>query len=89
MLNSIENQSGIVGEVQEFIIRSSGNYPSLIDAADHMRVSPRTLRRELQKSNTTYQSLVDSVRTKIAKKLLLETQKTISQIAFELGYTDA
>lgn len=88
-LCSIKDQSGVIKEVKEFIIASANAYPSLKETANHLCVSPRTLRRELQKSNTTYQQLLDSIRSSIAKKLLLNTLKTTSEIAFELGYNDA
>ena len=89
ILSSIENQSGIIKEVNKFIVARSNAYPSLEDAASHLCISPRTLRRELQKSNTTYQQLLDSIRSRVAKNLLLNTVKTTSQIAVELGYNDA
>lgn len=88
MLSRAEGQSGIIREVNELILNCSGNYPSLTDAATHLCMSPRTLRRELQKSNTTYQQMLDNTRSTIAKKLLLNTTKTTSEIGYELGFRD-
>lgn len=89
ILNAVENQSGIIKEVNEFIIKNVGGYPSLTDTANYLNMSPRTLRRELRKSGTTYQRMLDSIRASIAKELLLNTTKTTSEIAIELGYNDA
>ena len=89
MLGTIENQTGIISEVKQFILKCSGRYPSLNDTANYLCISSRTLRRELNKSNTTYQQLLDSIRTSIAKELLLNTTKSVTEIAYELGFNDA
>ncbi|OUR97563.1 hypothetical protein A9Q81_12865 [Gammaproteobacteria bacterium 42_54_T18] len=52
-------------------------------------MSPRTLHRLLSKENTKYRELVAKVRIDRAKEMLQQTQYSISQIAHELGYTDA
>lgn len=89
LLSSVEDQSGFIKDVKEFIVANIQAYPSLNDVASHLCVSPRTLRRELQRSNTTYQKVLDSIRYSIARKLLLNTIKTTSEVALELGYSDA
>ena len=88
MLSRVEDQNGIIREVNELILNNSGNYPSLTDAANYLCISPRTLRRELKKSNTTYQQMLDNTRSTIAKELLLNTTKTTSEIGYELGFKD-
>lgn len=89
LLAASKSQSGIIKKVNDFILQRNKVYPSLAETAHHLCMSPRTLRRELQKSKTTYQQLLDAVRLNIAKELLLQTTKTTSEIAFELGYNDA
>lgn len=88
MLKNVENDSDIINAVNEVILNSGERYPSLNDAASYLCMSPRTLRRELQKVNTTYQHLLDQTRFQIAKELLLHTRKTASEISFELGFKD-
>lgn len=89
LLASVENQAGIVKEVKEYILNNERKYPSLNEAAHHFCMSPRTLRRALQKSGTTYQHVLDKVRKAIAIELLSTTTMTVNEIAFELGYSDA
>lgn len=89
MLQRVEHPSGIVREVEQLIINNINSCPSLTDAATYLCVSPRTLRRALQKSNTSYQKLLDNARFTIAKELLLNTTKTTSDIGFDLGFKDA
>jgi len=57
--------------------------------AEELNMSPRTLHRLLSKENTKFRELAASVRINRAKKMLQQTQYSISQIAHELGYTDA
>lgn len=88
MLSRIDNQTGITREIYEYIIKKKGSYPSLSEVANNLSISPRTLRRELQKSNTTYQKMLDNIRLNTAKELLLNTSKKTCEIAFELGFKD-
>ncbi len=57
--------------------------------AEELNMSPRTLHRLLSKENTKFRELAASARINRAKKMLQQTQYSISQIAHELGYTDA
>lgn len=88
MLCRVENQTGVTRALKEFILKNKGSYPTLSEAASYLCISSRTLRRELQKSNTTYQHMLDNIRSNIAKELLLNTSKRTSEIAFELGFKD-
>lgn len=49
----------------------------------------RTMNRKLNKLGTNFQTLVDSGRFEIARQMLENSSKTISQIAEVLRYTDA
>lgn len=89
LLAASKKQAGIIKKVNDYILQCNKVYPSMTETAHHLCMSPRTLRRELQKNETTYQKLLDAVRLNIAKELLLQTTKTTSEIAFELGYNDA
>jgi len=48
----------------------------------------RTLSRRLSKCGTSYQSLIDGMRFKLATDLLLESDASISNIAAASGYQD-
>ena len=75
--------------VREEIARlfPSGN-PALGAVARALRVSPRTLQRQLAEAGCTFQKLVDEVRFVTALRLISEHYK-LSDIAFRLGYADA
>lgn len=88
LLQRINQQTGIISRVREFILKYEGSYPSLDQTAQHLCVSPRTLRRELRNAGTTYQQVVDGIREKIAVQYLTTTRKPVFEIAVELGYND-
>lgn len=88
MLSKVEDQSGIKKELSDLLNSCEGPYPTLVQAADILCLSPRTFRRELQKLNTSFQVLLDEARTTKAKALLLNTRKTTAEISFELGFKD-
>lgn len=87
-LSELERQHILAVKVRQFILQQEGKFPSLDEAAAHFFMSPRTLRRELQKEHTTYQTLLDKVRENIAIKYLTTTNKPINQIAYDVGFAD-
>lgn len=56
--------------------------------AHRLNLHPRTLVRRLQESGTTYQTLLDEMRSQTAKQLLHDTRSPVSRIAASLGYGD-
>jgi len=88
LLSRIESQSGLVHQLRIYLLEHTHAFPNLEAAAAHFCVSPRTFRRELEKSGTTYQGVLDQVRETIAIELLRTTRKTINDIGIELGFED-
>lgn len=52
-------------------------------------VPVRTLKRRLQQQGTSYREIVDEVRTEVAIKYLRETDLSIEDIAYSLGFSEA
>lgn len=88
-LEEANAEMSFVGAVKSILIDQIAAPPKLDDAAKHLGVSSRGLRRKLEQSGTSYQNLLDSVRLKMATKLLKETDAPISSIAYELGFDNA
>lgn len=61
--------------------------PSLSATADHLHISPRSLKRKLQEERTSFQVLVDQHRERLARARLKEAHLSVTDIAAELGYT--
>lgn len=59
---------------------------TLDSLAYELRVTRRSLQRRLEKSGTSFEQLVDTVRRVRAERQLRETDKPFQVIAFDLGY---
>jgi len=62
-----------------------GRFISRDDLAEHMAVSVRTLNRKLKDDGLSFQPLLDQARFAIARRLLIDSDKTTKQIAYEVG----
>ena len=62
--------------------------PSIIQIGELMGMSSRTLTRRLADNGVTFRSLVRQTQEKLAKSLLMNTNHTISEIAFETGFSE-
>jgi AraC-like DNA-binding protein len=80
--------SGIRGQVIERLRFERGRYPELADIAEQLHLSERTLKRRLQVEDCSFQSLLDEVRQRDAKRLLADPQLAIKQVADAVGYAD-
>lgn len=63
--------------------------PHIDTVAESLSMSRRTLQREIARRGTTYVDIVHHSRMRQACEDLDGSDKTITEIAFELGYTDA
>ena len=57
--------------------------------ARQLGISMRSLRRRLSAEGTTYKSLTSDARATMAKRLLLTTQASIKEVAYDLGFADS
>ncbi|EPG35898.1 helix-turn-helix domain-containing protein [Acinetobacter colistiniresistens] len=61
-------------------------FPSLVDVANKLKISERTLKRELALANTTFSALLQSKKFELAKKLI-DSNRNIQEISDLLGYS--
>lgn len=86
---SINEQTGFVDVVSREIIRGRGDEaPSAEKIAVQLAISPRTLRRRLAEEGYSFQEAKNLAREKQAKYYLGQTNLSLSEIAFELGYSE-
>jgi AraC-like DNA-binding protein len=79
---------GLLGRVRDLVRRTLPEPPPPIDAiAERLRMSPRTLQRQLAESGTTYRDIVDRVREQLAR-FHLEAGRSTDEIAYLLGYSE-
>jgi len=82
-------QGGIVDEVRKALntVLASGNV-KLQQIAKRLAMHPRTLQRRLNDAETSFQEVLDGLRQDLAKHYLYESEVSLGEIAFLLGYHD-
>ena len=69
------------------LLETEGNFGApLSKTAAQLGLSPRSLRRELGETGTSYRILMEQVRERRARQLLAGSTRSIQAIAYELGY---
>ncbi|KPJ91618.1 MAG: hypothetical protein AMJ53_11265 [Gammaproteobacteria bacterium SG8_11] len=64
-------------------------HPNLEIASEIIGIHPRTIQRRLAQSGVSYQEVIDQARFESAAELIRNTNLKLTDIAFELGYSDA
>ena len=72
----------------ELFFMQTNNYISADEMANLFQMSKSTFYRKLASENTTYRELVESVREKIALKLIRENAVSFGEISDKLGYAN-
>lgn len=71
-----------------YLASHTETYPNLDQVAGNFCMSPRTLRRTLQREGTSYQKVFNSVRIESATVLLKESTLSIEAISLRVGYQE-
>jgi AraC-like DNA-binding protein len=88
LLEDMQEAEGLVGEIRRLLGRNPGQYPSIEQAASHLALGERTLRRRLAEEGTTYKQVVLDFRMELAASYLRNDSMTIQEAAFVTGYSD-
>ncbi len=89
LLANIALSAGVAGKIRSVLLRDVANQPTLSAVARLLKITPRTLRRQLQSQNTSFRQLSHELRAHVAVRYLRETKMTNDDIGFALGYSDA
>ncbi len=85
----VESDDGIVSQMRRVVGNDlSREFPSVVDMAEELHVSVRTLRRRLKDVGTTYQEFKDQTRRDAATRLLSRPELKINAIAALLGFDE-
>jgi len=81
-------RAGFVEQIEAYVRHDlpKGNC-CLDECAKHLGMSVRTLQKRLTRMNVPFSDIVQRERIKIATQSLLWSDRTLDEIAFELGYT--
>ena len=86
----VSSSSDIKTKVKRFIRKNlaENSHLDVECAAKALHMSRHTLYRKLKKEEVSFQSLVEEVRQKEAKRYLRENKVSISELAFLLGFSE-
>jgi len=87
---AVDENSGSVSErIKQILISARLRFPSAAEMAREMYMSESTLQRRLSNEGSSYQTLLDQVRYRLALEYLNGTQLPVSEVAELLGYSSA
>jgi AraC-like DNA-binding protein len=66
----------------------SGGVLNILQAADHLQVTERTLRCRLVTESTSFRTIFDEVRNVLAQKYLSSTSLKVNEIVHLLNYSE-
>lgn len=88
-VTDIETTNSVVRDIKEYVHRNYKTEISLADLADHLYLSKEHLSRLFKKeTGQNLFSYIMDLKMQEAKRLLTETDHTIDDIAFSLGFHD-
>jgi AraC-like DNA-binding protein len=76
----------LVRRVRELLHERAGEVRSAGDVARRLHVSVRTLHRQVREEGSSLQALKDEARRERALELLLRTDRSVKQVAAEVGF---
>ncbi len=88
VLRQITAERPLAFQLRSLFLRSSGQIPTLDEAAGKLHTSTRSLRRHLQMEGVSYQELINEFRCDLAKEYLKSSYLSNQEIGFLLGYQD-
>jgi AraC-like DNA-binding protein len=89
LLEELELRSGLAGRVRDVLLSSIGHDTSLASVSERLKIPQRTLRRRLREEGTSFREIAEHLRMQLAIKYLRDTDLTVEDIAFALGFSDA
>jgi AraC-like DNA-binding protein len=83
-----QSLSTTAARVRHILHQKAPAWPSLLDVAEQMGMSKRTLIRKLESEDLSYQMLLDQTRSDLACWLLRRPHLQLSEIAEQVGFSD-
>lgn len=62
--------------------------PGIIEISEHLGMSNRTLTRRLGENGVSFRDLIQRTQERIARHLLIQSDRSIAEIAFETGFSE-
>ena len=88
LIAEMSELAGVAGKVRALLLQDVGRQPSLTAVAGRLKVSERTLRRQLAQQRVSFRFLLDELRAQLAVKYLRETSMNNDDVAVAVGFRD-
>lgn len=89
LLERLERAATTAERIREWLaLRGAKNPPAMMEAAKQLGISVRSLRRRLVEEGASYPKLVEEAQAALAKRLLDASDRSIYEVAFEMGFSD-
>jgi AraC-like DNA-binding protein len=90
MLEELPRARGVTERVRSAILAElPGGNPSVSHVAPRLHMSPRTLERKLEREGTTFSSLLEDLRKRLALRYVSSHDLELTEIAFLLGFSQS
>jgi AraC-like DNA-binding protein len=89
LLAELALRAGVAGKVREILLVNLMRPTSFEAVAARLHMTTRTLRRKLDEEGTAFRKLMDELRMEVAVKYLRDTELTVDDIAYSLGFSEA
>ena len=89
LVHTDEEDTSLIAQMKRYIGNDlSQEFPSVVDMAQHLNMSVRTLRRRLKEQDTTYQQFKDNLRREQAMRWLNQPELKINAVSALLGFDE-
>jgi len=88
LLEEFHLRVGIAGRVREILLHKGMSPTGIAEVARHLHMTDRTLRRRLKDEKTSFRKILAELRMRMAAKYLRETDLSIREIAYSLGFSE-
>ena len=83
------NANHMLSEIHKLIEESlPSGIPSIIQVAEHLNMSARTLKRRLAEKDLTFRDLVQKIQQEVCIYLLRNSAQSVGEIAFQTGFSE-
>jgi len=83
------NADRLLGEIHRLIEDAlPSGVPSVIQVAEYLSMSARTLKRRLAEKHLTFRELVQKIQQEVSMNLLRNTSQSMGEIAFQTGFSE-
>lgn len=89
LLESLSPAGGLATRLRRFLLDHPGRLPTQDEAARHLGLSRRSLRRRLAEEGASFRALADEVRFGLIAGYLENTALSLDEIAARTGFSDA